>query len=111
MIIKDGYNRKELEINISHNGGRMANMFINFREEVIPSETLNILTLEELLKLRDECNKVIQEIRKVENREKRFIIGEWRKIYYIGSDGKEYEGECFYRYTKKEIKKIWEKME
>jgi len=62
MKIKDGYGEKELQIRVSSSSiGRNAEMWIEFGCEPI-EETLSYVTLDELLDLKKEIQKVINEL-------------------------------------------------
>lgn len=69
MEIKDGYNHNVLKIRIGNPNGRMAEFWVEFKEEGLPKETLSYITLEELLDLKDEIDKAIQEITKTSKEE------------------------------------------
>lgn len=63
VIIKEGYGSKKLEIKIAKSDSqkRTAELWIDHESSEIP-ETLNYITLEELLDLKDEIYEAIQEI-------------------------------------------------
>lgn len=86
MVIKDGYNSKPTHINITDHGNRKAEFWIEQEgikvmqqgyqvtsikgkipktqtvTQLVPYETLSYITLDELLDLRYDINKAIQEI-------------------------------------------------
>lgn len=65
--IKNGYNNKNLQIRIScKKGDETAGMWIEFDEKEIRSETLNYITLMEMIKLRDLLNENIKTMTGVE---------------------------------------------
>ena len=62
MKIKAGYNGKEVQIRVSNVTDRLAELWIQFEQENPPKETLSYLTLEELMDLKDEIQKVVNKI-------------------------------------------------
>jgi len=61
MEIKDGYGEKELQIRIGSPSGRVAEMWIEFGCNP-KEETLSYVTLDELLDLKKEVQRAINEI-------------------------------------------------
>lgn len=62
MEIKDGYNSKKLGIRLERfDNSRTAGLWIEFENEP-RKETLNIITLDELLDLQEEIKQAIKNI-------------------------------------------------
>ena len=61
MKIKDGYGEKELQIRVSSSSGRTAELWIEFGCNP-EKETLSYIKLDELLDLKREVQKAINEI-------------------------------------------------
>lgn len=57
MIIKEGYNSKPLTIRINE-----AEVWIEMENPTAKSETLSYATINELIELRDECNRAIRDL-------------------------------------------------
>jgi len=63
--IKQGYNGQDLELRFSSRVGcTTAELWVEFKysSSTFKSETLNYVSLEEMIKLRDEINKTIKEM-------------------------------------------------
>ena len=67
MRIKNGYNGKFLEIRISNASRRRAELWIESGNKKLPQESLSYIELNELLDLKDEIQKVINNIVGVRN--------------------------------------------
>ena len=69
MKIKEGFNSKPLKLQISaHADSRLAEVWIDFESKHPQRETLSYATLEELLNLKDEIDKAITCICKLEEK-------------------------------------------
>ena len=63
MIIRNGWNDKELKIKVSgHRDSDTAELWIEFSQDKIPQETLSYLTFQELIDLKKEIEKAIKQM-------------------------------------------------